>query len=695
MRPLARLLKPSSVAVFGGAWAGNVIQQLQKSGYRGEIWPVHPSREQISEVPCFPNFASLPASPDAAFIGVNRQQTIEIVRELSAAGAGGAVCFASGFRETGETLRLPETGDTTDLQDQLVEAAGDMPLLGPNCYGYLNYLDNICLWPDQHGGHPVARGVAIIAQSSNIAINMTMQRRGLSLACLVTAGNQAQTGVSDLAQVLLADDRVSAIGLYLEGFGDIRALEDLAYRARLAAKPIVAMKIGKSEKAQAATLTHTASLAGSGAAASALLRRLGIVEVDSVSIFLETLKLLDGIGPLQGPRLSSVSCSGGEASLIADLSIGSGIEFADFSQSQLEQLGAVLGGKVTLANPLDYHTYIWGDVPAMTACFSAVMSGDFDLNVFVLDIPREDVCDPAGHDCAIQAIIAAKFKTAANVAVLSILPENLSEAVSERLLAAGVIPLHGMETGLAAIDAAIRAGSLLRGSVAVPLLLARHRPDLRQPHGPGLGTYVLCESEAKAELQNFGLMIPQSSRVDARDDIAAAGRDHNFPLVLKGLGIAHKTEAGAVILNIDTLQALGIAIKNIPECEQGYLIEEMVTDIIGELIIGVTRDRSGVFLLTLGAGGVLTELLSDTASILLPASREEIHAALKSLKIYKLMQGFRGQSAVNIEAVLDAIAAVGQYVEVKLENLEELDINPLAMGSEHAIAVDALIRLRN
>jgi len=238
---LQRFLKPESIAIFGGSWAANVIEQLLKSGYQGQIWPVHPKRDSILGVACYANISDLPSSPDAAFIGVNRETTIEVVAELSQQGCGGAICFASGFRES--QINKNQTQD--DLQAQLITAAGDMPILGPNCYGYLNYLDNICLWPDQHGGTAVSEGVAIIAQSSNIAINMTMQRRGLALTHMLTVGNQAQVGVSDLAMSVLSDSRVKAVGFYLESFGDLASFESMANQARTLNKPLVPLKLRK------------------------------------------------------------------------------------------------------------------------------------------------------------------------------------------------------------------------------------------------------------------------------------------------------------------------------------------------------------------------------------------------------------------------------------------------------------------
>lgn len=677
---LSRLLRPRSIALFGGGWAVNVVAQLRKSGFDGDIWPVNPKRADILGVPCLASIDDLPAAPDASFIGVNRDATIEVVEKLSAMGAGGATCFASGFLES-----EAETAGGADLQARLIEAAGDMPILGPNCYGLLNYLDNVTLWPDQHGGLKVDSGVAIVAQSSNIAINMTMQARGLPIAYVVAAGNQAQVGASDIASALLDDERVTAIGLYLEGFGDIRALEAFAARARAKGKPVVAIKIGRSDKARAATMTHTASLAGNAAAGSALLRRLGIIEVETIAVFLETLKLLHTIGPLPGASVCSVSCSGGEASLMADLSSGSALDFVDFAASQRAALKAELGPIVTIANPLDYHTFIWGDTPRMTRVFQAVMAESFDLTVFILDLPRADRCDPAGYQCAVDAIIAAKAQTGARVAVLASLPENMSDHFTREFMRVGVAVLHGMSEGIAAIGAAIAAGRF-KDADPEPLVLAT---------SAATSSSILSEAASKEALSGFGLRIPRSIEAQSIDELIEESAALSFPVVLKGTGLAHKSEAGLVALDIRDEPSLGAAARQMQTVTSEFLVEEMAVGGIAEVLVGITRDPTGTFLLTLGAGGVLTELLADTASLLLPASPAEIETALNCLRIGRLLHGYRGKPAADMQALTDAVIAICRYAEAHAGRLLELEVNPLIARVGDAVAVDALIRLED
>jgi acyl-CoA synthetase (NDP forming) len=672
---LSRLLRPKSIALLGGGWAVNVAAQLKKSGYAGAIWPVNPKRADILGIPCFPSVEALPAAPDAAFVGVNREAAVEVIGALARMGAGGATCFASGFAES----EAEGTGGAA-LQARLVAAAGGMPVVGPNCYGFLNYLDNVTFWPDQHGGVPVARGVAIVGQSSNMAINMTMQARGLPIAYVLTAGNQAMVSLSDLGMAALADDRVTALGLHIEGFGDLRAFERLAAFARSKGKPVVVLKSGHSEAAQAATMTHTASLAGGAAASSALIDRLGMVEVRGLAAFLETLKLFHHGGPLRDEGIGSVSCSGGEASLIADVAMGTAIAWPAFSAEGKARLNAILGPIVTVANPLDYHTFIWGDTARMTDCFAAVMAEDRALTVFILDLPRADRCDPSGYQCAFDAILGAQKRTGARVAIVSSLAETFPEDRTAECDATGVVVLHGLDEGIAAIDAAIRAG---RAAKVAPA------PVLISP--PPKGGRVLTEAGAKAALAAHGLPVPRSVTAPTPGALAEAAQALTFPVALKGLGIAHKTEAGAVRLNIPAPGALAGAAQAMGGAT-GFLAEEMVTGAVAELLVGITRDPTGLMLLTVGAGGIFAEMWADTASILLPATDDDIRVALSRLKIAKALAGWRGRPAADMGALVAAIRAIGAYAAAE-PRLIELDVNPLIATPDRAVAVDALIRL--
>ncbi|MEP3298997.1 MAG: CoA-binding protein, partial [Pseudoruegeria sp.] len=419
---LDRLLRPRSIAVIGGGvWGESVIKNCRALGFDGLIWPVHPTKAEIAGEVAFTSVEDLPAAPDTALVVVNRYLTIDAVAALSALGCGGAICLASGFSEA-----QAEEETASALQDMLLQASGDMPLIGPNCYGLVSYLDGFALWPDQHGAERVDSGVAVIAQSSNVALNITMSQGGLPLAYVATTGNQAQIGLSGLGAAMLEDPRVTALGMYIEGIDDLRGFEALATRSRALGKPVVVVKAGRSALAKEATISHTASLAGSDAGARALLKRLGFAQVDSLPKMLETLKLLHVCGPLTSNRIASMSCSGGEASLIADAAEGYDVSFPALNSRQYVDLRKALGPMVALHNPLDYNTYIWRDTEALTQTFSAMLDKDLGLACVILDYPRHDRCNAQDWACVIDAIKAARATGTTPMAVVTTLHDTIS-----------------------------------------------------------------------------------------------------------------------------------------------------------------------------------------------------------------------------------------------------------------------------
>lgn len=675
MDRLARLIRPRSIAVIGGGrWCANVVRECAKFGFEGRVFAVHPTREEVGGALAVKSVTDLPAPPDAAFIGVNRTATIGVVRDLSAMGAGGAVCFANGYREA-----EAELADGPSLEAALVEAAGEMSIFGPNCYGFVNALDRAVLWPDQHGMAAVARGVAIVTQSSNIALNLTMAARGLPLAYVITVGNQAQTGLATIGVAVLEDPRVSALGLYIEGVGDIRAFEALAARARALGKPVVAIKAGASDQARTATVSHTGSLAGSDAGGRALLERLGIGQVSTPAALLETLKVLHVAGPLASRRIGSMSCSGGEASLMADRGTALGLEFPPLDARQAQDLRAVLGSGVALANPLDYQTGIWGNGAALKACYTAMMSEDLALTTIVLDLPRADRCDPADWDLVVRAAIDLRAETGQPLAVIATLPEAMPEATAVRLAEGGVVPLSGLADGLEAIAAAAGLGQ--ETPIPDPVLL----PGTTTP------THVMAEAEAKALLAEYGLDLPVSERADNPETAAEAARRIGFPVVVKGDGVAHKSEVGLVQTGLRTADEVRRAAAGMG-CGR-FLVEEMIEDGMAELLVGVVRDPAHGFVLTLAHGGTLTELLNDSASLLLPVDPAEIDRALSRLRIATVLDGYRGRPGVSRPALHAAIAAVTAAVTENAARWSEVEVNPLICTSTRAIAADALIRL--
>ena len=677
---LKRLLQPHSIAVFGGREAREVVRQCRRMEFAGDIWPVHPSAGEVEGYRCFSSVEELPSSPDASFIGVNRRTTVDIVRSLSQKGAGGAVCYASGFKEV---------SDGEDLNDALIESAGGMPILGPNCYGVINYLDGALLWPDQHGGRRVDRGVALLTQSSNIGINLTMQARGLPLAYLIALGNQAQTDLATVLETLVEDDRVSAIGLYIEGFPDVRELEKVMGRARERRIPVVAVKSGVSAQGANITRSHTASMAGSDEAANALLKRLGIARVQDLDTLVESLKLLHVHGPLKGNRLCSMSCSGGEASLMADTAIGRDVVFPELTSEQHDSVRATVHDLVSVSNPLDYHTFAWNKEEDLFGTYSAMLACGFDLSMLVLDFPREDRCNLETWDPAVNAITRAVDKTQAPTAVVASLPESLPEKIATDLIGMGVAPLCGIRQALDAAQAASQIGAAWRRPL-FEKALPGPGPHLEQP------VENLDEAHAKGEIESFGVGVPRGERVASIDALKNAAQSLTYPLVLKACDAAllHKSDAGAVMVGIEDFDGLVAGAETLFSRYPSLLVEEMVTDTVCELIVGVRQDPVIGPWMMIGSGGIYAELLGDTRVTLLPARDDEFATMISSLKIHPLLNGYRGSEAGDVPALLATLQSVSDFVMKRRESLVELEINPLLVRpkGKGVCAVDAVLQ---
>jgi acetyl-CoA synthetase len=674
-----RLLKPHSIAVFGGAQAQEVIRQSDLMGYKGEIWPVHPKKTEILGRRVYHSVDELPGSPDAAYLGVNRYITIDIVRDLAARDTGGAVCYATGFIEAGE--------EGSELQKQLLEASGDMSLVGPNCYGILNYLDGAMLWPDQQGGQRVDEGVAIITMSSNVGFNLTMQRRGLPIAYMISLGNMLKFDLNDAIHTLARQDSVTALGIFVETMPDPKAFQEAVNVARELGKPIVAIKTGRSEVGQKMVVSHTASLAGSDVLVSALFKRLGVARVYSLEAFIEALKVLHVLGPLKGGRIAAMSTSGGDLTLLAD-AMGPDLTMPPLSEKVTQGLRAIIHERMVAANPFDFQMFNWNDEEQMAKHFTALLSEDFDVALCLLDYPREDRCDQSTWDGAERGFVRAAQATGTKGAVMATFADTISEPVAERLMKDGIGMLAGIDAGIAGIQAAVDVGIAWSHPPNPPLL-----PSLGQQQN-GL-TKILDEAESKSLLARYGVPVPLSRVVRNAGEAVEASDELGYPVVVKALGVAHKTDVGGIRLDLWSGDEVATAVKEMSCLSDSYLVEKMIEGVVAELIVGVARDEQFGPYLLVGGGGILVEMMKDSASLLIPTTREHVMLALGQLKCAPLFSGFRGAPPADLEAAVDVILAVAGMVEKDPSSINELDINPLMLLPEGqgVVAADALISM--
>jgi acetate---CoA ligase (ADP-forming) len=680
-----RLIAPRTIVLIGaGAWTDAVAAGNLAIGYTGALWRVHPSRASTATTTYYRSIADLPGVPDAAFLAVPNNEAPGVAAALAARGAGGFVCFTAGFSETGT-----ESGHR--LTRELSGSAGALPFFGPNCYGFVNFFDRVAMMPDQIVGPPIDRGVALICQSGTIALTLMFNHRSLPIGCLFTVGNQTRLAVEDLIEILCEDSRVTAFGLYLEGIKDPERFARAAARARAAGKPIAVIKSGRTAAAARTAHSHTGALAGADEVFEAFCRQAGVARCDTLGTLCETLKLFHTGGPLAGRKVLVMGASGGDMAMTADVSRDMELEFTPVSQASTAALREVLTDRVTIANPFDIHTYLWFDPPALKRVFGEVLRSGYDAAGFMLDSPPDGEADSAAYDAVIDVFIEAAQGAPTRAALIASLPETISRRIRKRCLDGGVVPLQGQREALEALSLAGGVGAAWQTHPAVQL----HLPPSHTP--PSSDIEALGEHDGKAALAEFGVRVPRGKLVPA-SAAAETALALGFPVVMKASGahLEHKTEVGGVVLNVRTEADARQAALRLAKLSDTVLVEEMLTDGVAEILIGVIVDPQFGQVLVLGAGGIFTEIMSDSVSLLPPWTHASIVAALRRLTIAKLLRGYRGKPPADVDALVETVLCVARYAAANVATLIEIDVNPVIVRpvGKGAVAVDTMIRLQ-
>ncbi len=681
---LQRLLRPRSVALVGGRTLIPAIDVLRRAGFTGAVHVVNPQQTEIGGIPCVSSIAELPEAPDATFLSVNRHLTVEAVRALAERGAGGAICFAAGFGEMG--------GLGVTLEQELIAAARDLALVGPNSNGLMNRLDGLALWPtDAPNIERLDAGVAIIAQSGGVASMLLRDRRGLRPAVVVSTGNQTLLGPADWLQVLSQDVRVTAVGLFVEGLGDVNALSVAAQAAQARGLPVVALKSGRSALGAQMAATHTGSLAGDDALFDTLCERLGFVRARSLPQLTETLKAMGAWGTLKGRRSVVVTVSGAARTLFADAAAVVGLEFPPPSAAMALALRPQLPEFAHVSNPLDFNAAYTGltgltleNEPALLDCFRTVLSDRYDVAVLHSDWTE---FGPQGSP-TFRAWIQATREAGTPAALVSMMPENMSTQAQDICRANGLACLQGLDDAVAAIAAVAAHGERQAARTSADAML------LPGPVAAGLNPRVLDEWDSKTQLAAAGIAFPPA-RCVAADVVLQAGHGIGFPVVLKAVSTAlpHKHQAGAVALSLADGVALQSALDHMAATlvlaritPDAYLVEKMVTGSVAELIIGIKADPVYGQALVIGAGGVETERLNDIQTVLLPATDVELLRALARLHVAAALP------APVRQAIVVLAQATARYAQENRANLLALDLNPVIVtDAGQVIAVDALL----
>lgn len=692
-RNFERLLAPGHIAFVGSQVEYHLKNLVQKS-FAGKVEVVHPKRTEIAGFPCIASLDHLSGPPDATFIAVNADATIGVLNHLRRMDAGGAICYASGFSEIGAA------GAQRHLD--FVAAAGEMAVVGPNCYGLVNYVNHGSMWPSPYPDQAGTRGAAVISQSGNVTAHFVSNGRSVPFSYLISAGNQGVLGFEDYIDHLVDDPNVTCLGLFMEGIRDVPAFSQACLRARAAGMPVIVCRSGRSELGASMAASHTSSLAGRNDYYDALFNRLGVIQTDTVPQFLEMLKLASLAPPLAGPRLAVFSSSGGDNGLAADYCSFAGLDLPQPTAAQVATIKPALPEFGHVSNPLDFTAGYWGSERLLTPMFTTMLQGDYDAGMLVIEYPATGITDidTTAQEAMDRALANAAKASGKPVFHASVNSAGISAKASAEMVAQGIVPLQGLHDAAAVIAKWVdHSARQRRDRAAGPAALTRLIPYRTAPVAGARCT--VNEALSKARLKACGLPVPEG-KILTRATMADLSERFQAPMVLKVLhdDLPHKTEVGGVALKLhgraDVEAAADRMLDSVaraaPQVKlEQFLLEPMQSPPLAELIVGVQNDPLFGMVLVIGAGGILVELLQDATPLLLPTDRGAIEQALRGLKSFALLDGFRGRPAANLEPVIDAIEAVARYAGENLDRLIELDVNPLMVSENGVVAVDALI----
>ncbi|HEY4462797.1 MAG TPA: acetate--CoA ligase family protein [Streptosporangiaceae bacterium] len=706
---LRALFHPRSIALVGASdrsgWSAGTFGNLRGYGFPGPVHLVNPRSEIVHGEKACASLADVPGPVDLAFVMVPTDAVLPVLRAGAEAGIPAYVVLTSGFGETGAGGARREAEVAAFARDR------GLTILGPNGNGYINAAAGITPYglpiPP-----PLLRGpVGVVLQSGALASSVLTfaQARNIGVSLLVSMGNESMLSVADVVGYLVDDPDTRVIALFLESVRQPEKFAAAARRALAAGKPVVALKVGRSDLARHTAQAHTGALVGDDGVVDAVFRQLGIARVRSIEDLIITAGLL-AAGPLPGPRLGVVTPSGGASEIIADRAQDEGLDLPAFAPATAAALAAILPAFATVANPLDVTGYVVKDRTLLGRALEIVAADPgIDSVLLLSELPRDVPADPPAVRVVFEATAARIAAAPRPVTVVSNTLTDITGFGREFQASTGYPPVAGgIEHGIQAIGAAVRWSRAHRAALAVPVEPAPGPPNPPGRPGEAGGDWAGAsgtwgEDRAAALLAAHGVpVVPTERAADEAAAVEAAG-SLGYPVVVKAVSatIAHKTDIGAVRLAVPGAGAVRAAYRDVraAACAAGgedvrVLVQPYRTGGI-ELIAGVVQDPAWGLVLAVGLGGVWVEVLRDAALRVLPVGPEEIRCALGELRGAAVLRGARGAEPADLDRVADVIARIAAAAVHLGDRLESLEVNPLLVRGAHVEALDALITWRS
>lgn len=691
---IRRLIHPRAVAIIGASADlakvnGRPLKHLLHKGYQGQILPVNPKYQEIAGLPCFPSIAALPDGVDLAVIAVPASEVIASVEALGARGIRAAVIFSSGFGEMGPAGAA--------LERALAERARSCGVLlcGPNCLGFINSFDHVYATFSQYADGETGPGpIAFVTQSGafGTAIAALTRQRGLGLGYFINTGNEVDLGFSELMLAVIEDPRIRVAAGYLEGLEDGAALVRLAQRCQVLGKPLVLTKVGRMAAGARAAASHTGALAVEDAVFDAVIRQHGILRARNEEQMLDMLEALSQPRAATGFGLGIATQSGGAGVMMADRAEEVGLQVAELAEATRAQLAKVVPAFGALGNPVD-----------VTGQFVAHPELLCESMVTLMDDPNVHVC-----------IVWLQLMYAHVDALVNVFGEILARtskpffvcwvaapaAAIARLRAMGIVVFGAGER---AVEAAAALAQYHASQLRSLQPQAEPAGAMTLPTGP-LSDGVQPSVQATSWLRAAGIPIAEVALARDADQAVAMWRAAGVPVALKieSPDITHKTEVGGVLLDLHQESALRSGFRALmddagramPQARlDGVLVQAMAPGHV-ELVIGARRDPVFGMIVMVGLGGVLVEVLKDVAFRRAPFTIPEALRMLGELRMGAVLDGVRGRPAVDRQALARMLSDLSRWADAMHPTLQELDLNPVLVGTDGPVAVDCVMVLR-
>ncbi len=694
VRDLDPLLAPDSIAVVGASpdswYAAGIVENLLEYDYGGELYLVNPSRERAWNRPCYDGIEAVPEPVDLAVVAVPRGAVVDVVAAAADHGVGAALVLTAGFGEADD--------EGAELEAELAAVADEreIAVCGPNCLGIVTpgsdaVIASVCTRKPEPGG------IGLVSQSGALAITTFLERgmdEDIDFAHVVSTGNEADLTTSDYVEYMAADPDVEVICAYIEGLEEPRRFMRVAERAVRNGTAVLAVKVGRSSVVEAATMSHTGSLTGSDDAWNAAFRQAGVERVEDLPDLLWRATAHASYEPPASTDIGVVSTSGGLGCLLADMAVDRGLELpslSDDTEAALLEMDGLLTFD-SLSNPLDIRGQ---GVDVLPEVVDQLSEDGFDA--YVLGLGLTAVGDRAAEvESQIRAVDEATDVPVVVVWTGRGEPDGAGEQPLDRLrerLPVYRDPARGMDALASLVDVKARREALAdrppRAAVAAD-------------SGPTIEEGVLPWESAETLLSGYGIELVDSELVDSTADAAdAVDRHDRVVMKVDSPAIPHRTDADAVMTGIDSgaaaADAYGAIVDNArshaSEAEiNGVLVQPQLNVDEGvEVLVGVTVDDVFGPVLTVGHGGEFVELIDDRGVLVPPVTATEVREVLAEIGLEERLAGYRSRPPLATDALVELIVDVGRLA-VEVEGLAELELNPVVVGRESAVAVDALVQ---